>query len=88
MNLHPNVEFTLKILFKVLLIVIPLFYYLQFSINPYFLIVYEIIMVVLFLLPIQYQSKILANVENVTNRLPVSTKCKRNIISTIKRIIF
>jgi hypothetical protein len=88
MNLHLNLKFTLTILLKVLLVLLPLFFYFRFWINPYLIVVYEVILVILFLLPYRYKSKILANIEKMTNRLPVSKKRKKNIVDTIERVIF
>jgi hypothetical protein len=88
MNLHPNLKFTLTIFLKILLVLLPLFFYFRFWINPYLIVVYEVILVILFLLPYRYKSKILANIEKMTNRLPVSKKRKKNIVKTIERVIF
>jgi hypothetical protein len=83
-----NFKFTLSILLKIILVILPLFFYFRFWISPYLIMVYEVILAILFLIPFRYQSKILANIENVTNRLPVSAKRKKSIINNIKRIIF
>jgi len=88
MNLHPNLKFTLAIFLKILLVLLPLFFYFRFWINPYLIVVYEVILAILFLLPYRYKSKILANIEKITNRLPVSKKRKKNIVKTIERAIF
>ena len=88
MKLHPNLKLTLTIFLKVLLVLLPLFFYFRFWINPYIVVVYEIILTVLFLLPYRFKSKILANIENMANWLPVSKKRKKNIVDTIERVIF
>ena len=88
MKLHPNLKFTLTIFLKILLVLLPLFFYFRFWINPYLIVVYEVILAILFLLPYRYKSKILANIEKMTNRLPVSKKRKKNIVNTIERVIF
>lgn len=88
MNLHPNLKFTLLITIKVLLVFLPLFFYFRFWINPYLIVLYEVILAILFLLPYRYKSKILANIEKMINRLPVSKKRKKNIVNTIERVIF